>query len=493
MQGNRGSNRGDKLIVKLTTFIGLAAGLFMAAAAAQDTQRPNLIVIVVDDQRWDEYGAAGHAYLETPNIDRLAAEGVLFTSSYAVSPLCSPNRASILTGQYISRHGIVDNIARDASSHRLPLFAQSLQEAGYTTAHVGKWHMGNDPTPRPGYDYWVSYPGQGRSINPEIFEDGRVHEVEGYMTDVLTDRAVGFIREYREGPFFLYIGHKALHPEVRQLDDASVDIEYGSKYQAAPRHVGTYSDKVFPRRPNTSYDMSGKPVIEEALTIKTSDETRAKWGSILDADTSEDTIRDRSEMLLAVDEGLGRLLGELEDLGILENTAILMTSDNGYWYGEHGLSVERRLPYEEGIRVPLFIRYPPLAVAGQTVDRFALSIDIAPTVLDLGGAEIGDHIQGESLLPLLTDSERAWRDSFLVEYTSYEKPMEWLIDTSYKAIRSGPWKYIHWIHKEGVDELYNLDDDPYEIDNIIDDPGEAEILAGLKARLAELVAEAVGL
>ena len=477
----------------MTRFLWILAASWAVTAAAQDTLPPNIIVIVVDDQRWDEYGAAGHAWLETPNIDRLAAEGVLFTSSYAVSPLCSPNRASILTGQYISRHGIVDNIARDASSHRLALFAPVLQAAGYTTAHVGKWHMGNDPTPRPGYDYWVSYPGQGRSINPEIYEDGRVHEVEGYMTDVLTDRAVGYVRNNRDGPFFLYIGHKALHPEVRQLDDASVDIAYGSKYQAAPRHVGTYSEKIFPRRPNTSYDMSGKPVIEEALAIKESPESKEKWGNILDPGTSDDTIRDRSEMLLAVDEGLGRLLDELEKLGILDNTAVIMTSDNGYWYGEHGLSVERRLPYEEGIRVPLFIRYPTRAAAGQTIDSFALSIDIAPTVLELAGATIGDHIQGESLIPLLGDPDTPWRDSFLVEYTSYEKPMDWLIDTSYKAIRSGPWKYIHWIHKDGADELYNLVDDPYEMNNIIGNPGEAEILAGLQARLSELAAEALGL
>jgi arylsulfatase A-like enzyme len=479
--------------VKILVLICLVVSSWAMVVGAQEGSQPNIILIVVDDQRWDEYGAAGHAWLETPNIDRLVTEGVSFTSSYAVSPLCSPNRASILTGQYISRHGIVDNIARDASSHRLQLFARDLQNAGYKTAHVGKWHMGNDPTPRPGYDYWVSYPGQGRSINPDIYEEGRVHEVEGYMTDVLTDRAVNYVRDNRDDPFFLYIGHKALHPEVRQLDDASVDIDYGSKYQAAPRHVGRYSDKVFPRRPNTDYEMSGKPIIQSALEVKESPQIREKWGNILDYGTSDETIRDRSEMLLAVDEGLGRLMDELEELGILDDTAVVLTSDNGYWYGEHGLSVERRLPYEEGIRVPLFIRYPILAAAGQSLDGFALSIDIAPTLLNLAGLEPGEHIQGESLLPLLENPDSAWRDSFLVEYTSYEKPMEWLIDTSYKAIRRGPWKYIHWIHHEGVDELYNLDDDPYEMRNIIAESGMQDIVKELRSGLADLVAEAVGL
>lgn len=154
---------------------------------------PNIVVIVVDDLRWDEYAAAGHPYLHTPNIDRLVREGSSFSSAYVASPLCSPNRASILTGQYISRHGVVDNLARNLSSMRLDLFARDLQVAGYQTAHVGKWHMGNDPTARPGYDYWLSYPGQGRSINPELYEDGALHEVSGYMTDILTERAVSFI------------------------------------------------------------------------------------------------------------------------------------------------------------------------------------------------------------------------------------------------------------------------------------------------------------
>ena len=427
--------------MKSTTRLFCAAAcvivlFFTQCVIARQESPPNLIVIVVDDQRWDEYGAGGHPYLETPNIDRLASEGATFTSAYAVTPLCSPNRASILTGQYISRHGIVDNIARDAASHRLNLFAKQLQQAGYKTAHVGKWHMGNDPTARPGYDYWVSYAGQGRSTNPILYENGANAEVEGYLTDILTDRAVSFIEKTRKEPFFLYIGHKALHPEVKQLNDSTIDFSYGSKYLAAPRHRGEYGNKLYTRRENALSEAVSptlKPVLAAALEHKNSRALGEQWQNLLDKGTSQETIRDRAEMLLAVDEGVGRLISALEERGILDSTAILLTSDNGYYYGEHGLSIERRMPYEEGIRVPLLLRYPEVVPAGGKYDAFALSIDIAPTMLELAAARIGPEVQGSSLLGLFKETPRTWRESFMVEYVSHEKPMPWLVDTSYKV------------------------------------------------------------
>jgi N-acetylglucosamine-6-sulfatase len=197
----------------------VAAGDARAPAAAT---RPNVVVIVVDDLRWDELGATGHPYLDTPHIDRLAAEGALFVNAFHAVPLCSPNRASLLTGQYPSRHGIIDNVARNLASHHLRTFPQDLQRVGYRTAFLGKWHMGNDPTPRPGFDYWVGLPGQGRSRDPELFEDGRLHVVAGYTTDLLTDRAIGFIARERDGPFLVYLAHKAVHPDLTQRDDGSV-------------------------------------------------------------------------------------------------------------------------------------------------------------------------------------------------------------------------------------------------------------------------------
>lgn len=464
------------------------------AETAED--KPNIILVVVDDQRWDEFGAGGHPYLETPNIDRLAREGVQFTEAYSVSPLCSPNRASILTGQYISRHGIVDNLARDAASHRLDLFAKDLQRAGYKTAHVGKWHMGNDASRRPGYDYWVSYAGQGRSNDPELYENGGFRVVPGYMTDILTDRAVEFIRGKDERPFFLYIGHKAIHPDVLQRDDSSIDIAYGSKFTPADRHVNRYDDKVYPRRRNAVNvpdDLIGKPVLAEILEKKNSQVTRRTWQSLLDPGTSEETIRDRAEMMLAVDEGLGQILDELEKQNLLNNTAVILTSDNGYFYGEHGLSIERRLPYEEAVRVPLIVRYPAALKPGEKKGGFALSIDIAPTILDLAKVDIGDHIQGKSLLGLMQEPPIPWRDSFLIEYVSYEKPMSWLIGTSYKVIRKGNYKYIHWVHHPQKNELYDLGNDPFELVNLVDVPRHRQRIKKLKEELLLLTARANGM
>ncbi|MGH7560755.1 MAG: sulfatase-like hydrolase/transferase, partial [Gemmatimonadales bacterium] len=351
-------------------------------------ERPYLVVIVVDDLRFDEFGAGGHPYLETPNIDRLAAEGALFTRSFHAVPLCSPNRATLLTGQFPSRHGIIDNVSRSLASHRLETFPRSLQQAGYRTAFLGKWHMGNDPTPRPGFDYWVAMPGQGRSIDPELFADGRLDTVPGYTTDLLTDRALGFIERERARPFLVYLAHKAVHPDVVQRDDGSVDPESDQGYIPAPRHEGRYRDKVYPARgdpANVGADLAGKPAVRQALARLPSWSDSGHGGHPGASWNGEATIRRRAEMILAVDESLGRIMARLDSLGLLDRTAIVLTSDNGFFFGEHGLTTERRLPYEESIRNPLLVRYPPRVPAGSRPGGLALTVDLAPTLLELAG------------------------------------------------------------------------------------------------------------
>ena len=466
------------------------------AAQTPSATRPNVVVVVVDDLRWDEFGAAGHPYVETPHIDRLAAEGAMFVNSFHAVPLCSPNRASILTGQYPSRHGIIDNVARNLASHGLTTFPMAMREHGYDTAFLGKWHMGNDPTPRPGFDYWAGLPGQGRTRNPELFEDGRLHVVSGYVTDLLTDRAVDFIRRPRDGPFLLYLAHKAVHPDVRQRDDGSVDTRSSLGYVPAPRHEGRYEGRTYERRPNVIREPgapAGKPALRRALAYRASDDITARFGGILDPGTSETTIRRRAEMLLAVDESLGRLMATLEEQGALDKTMIVFTSDNGFFFGEHGLSLERRLPYEESIRNPLVVRYPRLVPAGARPSGLALSVDIAPTVLEAAGVPVGGQIQGRSLVPLLRGDPVNWRQSLLVEFYSYENPMPWLVDMDYRVVRTPRHKYIHWMKLPDLDELYDLEADPYELRNLADDPGSAALKAELKRDLARLVLESMEL
>ena len=484
------------VLLSLTITACQASNSGRHAPASNTGLRPNVIVIVVDDLRWDEFGAAGHPYLETPNIDRLAREGALFTNSFHAVPLCSPNRASILTGQYPSRHGIIDNVARNRASHRLQTFPRALREHGYETAFIGKWHMGNDPTPRPGFDYWVGLPGQGRTVDPMLYEDGRLHEVSGYVTDIFTDRAVAFIERARDRPFLLYLAHKAIHPDARQLDDGSVDLNYPRGYIPAPRHLGMYEERVFPRRANvvaSPDELTEKPALRRALAYRASQDITREFGGILDPGTSEETIRRRAEMLLAVDEGLGRIMDALAERGALDSTVILLTSDNGFFYGEHGLSLERRLPYEESIRNPLLIRYPPRVVAGDRISQLTLSVDIAPSVLELAGAPIGDHIQGRSFVSLLEGHTDDWRESMLVEFYTYENPMPWLMDMDYRAVRTQRYKYIHWMQHPELDELYDLEDDPFERRNLIEEPGMARVRRELRAELGRLVLAAMGL
>lgn len=463
----------------------------------EDTRpAPNVIVVVVDDLRYDEFGAGGHPYLETPHIDRLAAEGATFANAFHAVPLCSPNRASILTGQYPSRHGIIDNVARNRLSHRLNTFPIALQEAGYETGFLGKWHMGNDPTPRPGFDYWAGIPGQGRTVNPELYENGQLREVEGYITDILTDRAVGFIEKEREKPFFLYIGHKAVHPDTKQFDDGSVNADEPREYVPAPRHLGTYEGRAYPRSPSavrSTAALGGKPALQRSLTYRESPEIVDEFGPMLDLGTAESTVQRRAEMVRSVDDGLGRMMSALEAQGELDNTLIVFTSDNGFFFGEHWLSHERRLPYEESIRMPILVRYPAMVTPGTTVPDLAVSIDIAPTVLDFAGAHIGDHLQGRSMAPALADSDRQPREAVLVEFYTYENPRPWLMDMDYKAVRTDRYKLIHWIQYPNERELYDLANDPYEMENLVNDPAHAEVLSALEAEMARLVAEAVGI
>jgi N-acetylglucosamine-6-sulfatase len=460
--------------------------------------RPNLVVVIVDDLRFDEFQAGGHPYLETPNIDRLAAEGALFVNAFHAVPLCSPNRASLLTGQYPSRHGIIDNLARDLASHHLETFNIPLQGAGYRTAFLGKWHMGNDPTPRPGWDYWVAMPGQGHATDPDLFEDGALHKVPGYTTDLLTDRAVSFIQREHARPFLLYLAHKAVHPDIVQRNDGSLDPESDRGYIPAPRDEGRYHDRVFPRRElqaDVAADLEGKPAIRHALgnLPAVPDTGTGEHQHPVTPWTGEETIRRRAEMILGVDESLGRIMATLDSLKILDQTVIVLSSDNGFFFGEHGLTTERRLPYEESIRDPLLMRYPPKIPAGSRPDGLALTVDLAPTLLEFARLPIGPQIQGRSLLPLFGGAPPGWRQSVLVEFYTNEQPFPHLMDMDYRAVRTARYKYIHWIKFPEQDELYDLQNDSLERHNVAREPAMSGVKSRMREELGRLVLESLGL
>ena len=453
--------------------------LLACAPGAREGARPNVVVILVDDLRWDDIAVAGHPFVETPNIDRLAREGARFLNAFAATPLCSPSRASILTGQHIHNNGIIDNTSRDSASHRLPTFAIPLQSAGYRTGFFGKWHMGNDDTRRPGWTRWVAMKGQGEAVDPKLNVDGTRSTVKGYVTDVLTDYAVEFIRTSRESPFLLFLAHKAVHPNVMQRDDGSV-VALDSQpegFVAAERHRGRYATQPVPRRPNALRAPVGKPALARA--IPGLPPLSPATG------TSDGDIRSRLEMVLAVDESLGRIVATLDSLGSLDNTLIVFTSDHGYFYGEHGLDQERRLAYEETARIPLLVRYPRVARAGSTPAQLAQTIDVASTILEIAGVRDTVARDGRSLVPVLSGSPTVWRHSILLEYYN-DTVFPRILTMGYKAVRTERYKYIRYTDLAGMDELYDLETDPFEMGNLIDTERGRALLPELTAELERL-------
>ncbi|HEU4690488.1 MAG TPA: sulfatase, partial [Vicinamibacterales bacterium] len=436
-----------------------------------EPRRPNIVMVLVDDMRWDEMRVAGHPFIETPNMDRLAGDGARFLNAFACTPLCSPSRATFLTGQYPHTNGIIDNTARP--SHDLRVFPLELQRAGYRTGFFGKWHMGNDASPRPGFDHWVALPGQGEAIDPALNVDGEPVQAKGYTTDLLTDYVERFMDRSPDRPFLVYLAHKAIHPNVIQRDDGRVVPIPGQPggFVAADRHRGRYAGRPMPRRANAFKPPLGKPALLRQIDdLPPLGEKTA---------TTDDEIRGRQEMLLAVDDSLGRILAALERKGVLDNTMVVFTSDHGYFYGEHGLNEERRLAYEETIRIPLLIRYPSLIKAGSTPAEMALNLDIAPTLLEVAGLRPAAEIQGRSLLPVLKGDARDWRTSFLVEYFT-DTVFPRIRNMGYVAVRTTRHKYIHYGELPGMDELYDLEKDPYEEINLVDRSDARETLQQMK-------------
>ena len=443
--------------------------------------RPNVLVILLDDLRWDTPGYAGHPHVRTPNIDRIAGEGVNFRNAFATTSLCSPSRASLLTGLYAPRHGVTNNFTELPA--RLETFPKALQRAGYTTAYVGKWHMGeNNDEPRPGFDYFVTHKGQGKYFDTEFNFNGERRETKpGYYTTVVTDIALDWLRrDHQQKPWMLILGHKATH----------------SFYTPEPKHEKAF-DGVPVRYPESAFTLDGKPD-----WIK---DRRYTWhgiyGPLFDwrkqfPDDRPEAVRDFERMvhaywstLLSVDDSVGRLRAWLEESRQLDNTIVVFVGDNGLLEGEHGM-VDKRTMHEPSIRIPLAVRYPGLASGGKAVDGQVLTHDLAPSLLELTGAGALTDIDGRSWMRLVKEGDAAWRKSWFYYY-NYEK--EFPYTPNVRGVRTDEWKYVRYPHGDGGPdrhraELYNLKKDPGERTNLIDAPDTAAIREELRAELANVMA-----
>jgi len=448
----------------IATLAAFIACVWALPTNGGDASRPNILVILMDDLRADALHCAGHPFVDSPNIDRIAKEGITFSNAFVTTPLCLPSRASFLTGQYAHTHrvqvrGAADNLAL---SHRMITFPALLQKAGYESGYFGKWHIGNDDNPRPGFDRWGSFVEQGEYENPQLNIDGNRINAKGYLTDILTDFAVDFIRKPRDRPFVAYLCHKAVH----------------APFIPAARHRDKYSDIPIHRADSAHDSLDGKPVLRRP-GVELSEQDP-------DVSSSDDLIRDQLRCLQAVDEGIGRILSALEETGQLDNTVVIFTSDHGYFWGEHDLGGKHG-PYEEALRIPLLIRYPPLIKSGTRCNSMVLNIDVALTCLELAGSPAPTNMQGHSMVPLFADDRATIRDAFLAEY--FYNPGQTPRFPTWQVLRTERWKYIRYPDEQDSDELYDLESDKLEMNNLIDDPMGQQIRGQLQHQLQQLLDE----
>jgi arylsulfatase A-like enzyme len=462
----------------VTAFPSLLVALLAAGAFAAD--RPNVLFILCDDIRPAAVGCYGSAHVKTPHIDALAAEGVRFANAFCTTSLCSPSRASILTGLYAHRHGVRDNFTELPAT--LPHWPARLRDQGYATAYLGKWHMGEDnDAPRPGFDWFVTHKGQGKYFGTEWNVNGeRRIETPGYYTTVVTDWSLEWLaKQQADRPWALCLGHKAPH----------------SFYFPEPKYEHAF-DAVGVPYPATAFLLDDKPDwIRARLTT-----WHGIYGPLFEwrknfPDTSPAGVVDFERMvraywgtILSVDDSVGRLVAFLRETGQLDNTLVIFMGDNGLLEGEHGM-VDKRTMHEPSIRIPLIARGPGLP-AGKVVAEQVLVCDVAPSILETCGAPALETIDGRSWRKLCSSEDPDWRAAWLYEY-NYEKQFPYT--PNIRGVRTDRWKFMRYPHGDGspdrhLAELYDLAADPDEIRNLAADPAHAATRADLERRLTEVLA-----
>jgi N-acetylglucosamine-6-sulfatase len=449
--------------------------LAASAVAAAPAKRRNVIFILSDDHRYDAMGfLKAQPWLRTPQMDRMASEGVHFKNAFVTTALCSPSRASVLTGVYAHRHRIVDNNTPIPAG--TTFFPTYLQKAGYKTGFFGKWHMGAETdVPKPGFDQWVSFRGQGTYLpSPNgLNVNGKKVQQKGYITDELTDYAVEWMRALPKGqPYFLYLSHKAVHAE----------------FQPAKRHEGMYKDTKFVYPPTMAAD--GEMAQNRPTWVKNQ---RNSWHGVdypyhstLDI---ADYYKRYAETLMAVDESIGRVFDALKERGELDSTLVIYMGDNGFAFGEHGL-IDKRTAYEESMRVPLLARCPELFGGGKTVKEVVAGIDIMPTVLAAAGAAGPKGLDGMNWLPLVQGQAAPWRKELLYEYY-WERNFPQT--PTMHALRGERYKFIRYQGIWDTDALYDMQEDPLESRNLIADPRLADVVKQMRERLFDVLEKTDGM
>ena len=452
-------------------FLKTATGAVAALPAmAQQKRTRNVIFILTDDHRYDAIGfLKGQSWLKTPHLDSLARDGAHCKNAFVTTALCSPSRASILTGIYAHRHHIVDNNTPiPAGTH---FFPELLQKAGYKTSFFGKWHMGNGgDEPQPGFDKWVSFRGQGTYVPNKngLNVDGKHVPQKGYITDELTDYAVDWLGALpKDQPYFLYLSHKAVH----------------SDFVPAERHKGVYANETF--APPKTMDETGPNAQHRPMWVQNQRNSHhgVDFPYHSDLDIAEYYKR-YAETLLGVDDSVGRVLDALKKRGELESTLVIYMGDNGFAFGEHGL-IDKRTAYEESMRVPMLARCPELFPGGREVDSMVAGLDIMPTVLNAAGVNVPAGIDGRSMLPLLQNKPNFQpRTELMYEYY-WERNFPQT--PTMHALRTDRYKYVHYYGIWDIDELYDLQEDPLETNNLISNPERKATVQQLNKRLFDLM------
>lgn len=486
----------------------LAALAFSTGSVAQQkTKRPNIIFMMTDDHTTQAMSCYGSKLMKTPNLDRIANEGIRFDNCYAVNALSGPSRACILTGKFSHENGFTDNASVFNGDQQT--FPKLLQKAGYQTAIVGKWHLISQPQ---GFDYWSILSGQheqGDYYKPDFWENGKQVQEAGYVTDVITDKAIQFLESRdKSKPFCMMYHQKAPH----------------RNWMPAQRHLGVFNNTVFPEPDNLfdDYKDRGRAAKEQDLSIAhtmteqwdlkllTHDEIlslpdnnkfkgvymrmtpteQAKWDATYAQRIAEyrkggmtpkqliswkyqQYMRDYLATTMAVDENVGRLLDYLKQIGELDNTIIVYTSDQGFFLGEHGF-FDKRFMYEECQRMPFIVRYPKAIQPKTVTNAIAMNVDFAPTFLDFAGVTIPSDMQGTSLKPVFEKKGKVpanWRKAAYYHY--YEYPAEHSVKRHY-GIRTANFKLIHFYNDINEWEMYDMKNDPKEMHNIFGKPAYAK-------------------